>query len=270
MCRPFLFVWLLRACACAPVDFHRRVPIETLEVRPFAKPRHVLDAYGNILAVPDDWSLLPPGDAALSRRIKQDGPTWTMIEVKGRKRFSRGIWAPAARIEALRAELLVERQNPAYERKLASGRKRRAAEQEVYAEDFRGAVLACLDFHPIHADKAEALSKLIADHAVPVGSGTVARTERIPIDQRAAAAIVAWMRHQTTGYDRMHIPLVKGKRREVRRMLAQCSIQLLKLYRQGRAIDETTCPLALALKKLGAAISVTTPKTATAVQGSLF
>jgi hypothetical protein len=246
------------------------VPTETREVRPFSKPRHVLSPDGNILAVPANWGLLPPGDAALSRRIKQDGPTWTMIEVKGRKRFSKGIWAPAERIETLRAELLVERQDPSYQRKLDSGRKRRAAEQEVYAEDFRGAVIACLDFHPIHADKAEAMSRLIADHAVPVGSGTVARTERIPIDQRAAAAVIAWMRHQTTGYDRMHIPLVKGKRREVRRMLAQRSIQLLKLYRQGHAIDEANCPLMQALKKLCPTVPATAKPPVTAVQGTLF
>ena len=246
------------------------MPIETLEVRPFSKPHHVLSADGCILAIPAGWSLLPPGDAALSRRIKQDCSTWTMIEVKGRKRFSRGIWAPAARIEALKAELLVERQDPSYQRKLDSGRKRRAAEQVVYAEDFRGAVLACLDFHPIHAEKAEVMSRLIADHAVPVGSGTVARTERIPIDQRAAAAIIAWMRHQTTGYDRMHIPMVKGKRREVRRMLAQHSIQLLKSYRQGRPIDEANCPLMQALKKLCSPKSVATQSPSSPVQGSLF
>ena len=246
------------------------MPNQTREVRPFSKPRHVLAAEGYILPVPAGWILLSPGDAALSRRIKQDGPTWTMIEVKGRKRFSKGIWAPAGRIEAIRAELLVERQDPSYQRKLASGRKRRAAEQEVYAEDFRGAVRVCLDFHPIHAEKAELLSRAIADHAVPVGSGTVARTERIPIDQRAAAAVIAWMRHQTTGYDRMHIPFVKGKRHEVRRMLAQRSIQLLKLYRQGRTIDESNCPLAQALKKLCPPKSASTVPTPTPVQGSLF
>lgn len=246
------------------------MPTETREVRPFSKPRHVLSAEGCILPVPAHWILLPPGDAALSRRIKQDGPTWTMVELKGRKRFSKGIWAPAGRIDALRAELIAERQDPSYQRKLDSGRKRRAAEQVIYAGDFRGAVLACLDFHPTHAAKAETMSRLIADHAVPVGSGTVARTERIPIDERAAAAVIAWMRHQTTGYDRMHIPLVKGKRREVRRMLAQRSIQLLRLYRQGRAIDEANCPLAQALKKLFPPASIATPPPATPVQGTLF
>jgi hypothetical protein len=114
------------------------------------------------------------------------------------------------------------------------------------------------------------MARLIADHAVPVGSGTVARTERIPIDQRAEAATIAWMRHQTTGYDHMRIPFVKGKRREVRRMLAQHSIQLLKLYRQGRAIDEAICPLAQVLKKLSPPVVAAAPKATAPVQGSLF
>ncbi len=223
------------------------MPTQTREVRPFSKPGHVLSADGRVLAVPADWALLPPGDAALSRRIKQDGPTWTVIEVKGRKRFSHGIWAPAARIAALQAERASECQDPAYQRKLAAGRNRRAAEQVVYAEDFRAAVLTFLDFHPAHRAEAELMARLISDHAVPVGSGTVARTERIPIEERAEAATIAWMRHQTTGYDNMVIPLVKGRRREVRRMLAQRSHQLLARYRQSPAIDVATCPLARAL-----------------------
>ncbi len=207
----------------------------------------MLSADGRVLTVPADWGLLPPGDAALSRRIKQDGPSWTVIELKGRKRFSRGIWAPAARIAALAADLLLERQNPAYQRKLDAGRRRRAGEQEVYAENFRAAVLAYLNFHPGQQAAADLMARLIADHAVPVGSGTVARTERIPIGQRAEAATIAWMRHQTTGYDSLRIPLVKGQRREVRRMLAQRSVLLLSRYRQGQPVDPVTCPLHRAL-----------------------
>ena len=60
------------------------------------------------------------------------------------------------------------------------------------------------------------------------------------------AAVIAWMRHQTTGYDSMPIPRVKGKRREVRWMLAQRSKELLARYRSGEArADE--CPLVRAL-----------------------
>lgn len=224
------------------------MPPETREVRPFSKPGHVLTLDARVLAVPEGWALLSPGDAALSRRIKEDGPTWTVIEMKGRKRFSRGIWAPADRIAALEAERAHEQQDPAYQRKLDAGRKRRASEQVSYAEDFRSAVLVFLGFHPNQRAEAELMARLITDHAVPVGSGTVARTERIPIEERAEAATIAWMRHQTTGYDNMVIPLVKGRRREVRRMLAQRSHQLLARYRRGECIDAATCPLARALK----------------------
>src|SRR5688500_18188884 len=213
------------------------------EARPGPIARHGVNERGARGPVPDDWSLLPPGDAALSRRIKQDGPTLTVIELKGRKRFSRGIWAPAARIEALRSELQQERQDPSYQRKLDAGRRRRAAAQEDYAADFRDAVLRFLAFHPRHEVLARTVANLIAEHATPVGSGTVARTERIPLEARAEAATIAWLRHQTTGYDDMNIPRAKGRRREVRRMLAHRSVQLLAKYRSGQPIDRRQCPL---------------------------
>src|SRR5208337_3336921 len=88
--------------------------------------------------------------------------------------------------------------------------------------------------------------KAVTDHATPVGRGTVARTKRIPVEQRAEAAVIAWMRHQTTGYDGMVIPRVKGKRREVRRMLARRSHELLEGYRRGAPVPEG-CPLTKAL-----------------------
>lgn len=223
-------------------------PIESLEVRAFAKPRHVLDATGKIRAVPADWELLPPGDAALSRRIKADGPTWTVIEKKGNKRFSRGIWAPALRIDALRTQRALERADPSYQKKLDAGRQRRAKAEVAYTGDFRAAILGYLAFHPRYQLAAAAMADRITAHATPVGSGTVARTQRIPIEQRAEAATVAWMRHQTTGYDHMKIARIKGQRREVRRQLAQRSKELLNHYRTGAPIDATTCPLQAALR----------------------
>jgi hypothetical protein len=213
------------------------------EVRPAPLARHVLNERGALEPVPEDWNLLPPGDAALSRRIKLDGPTLTVIELKGRKRFSRGIWAPRERIEALRAELQREREDPAYQKQLDAGRRRRAVAEEDYAVDFRDAVFRFLDFQPQHTHLARTVANLVADHATPVGSGTVARTQRIPIEARAEAATIAWLRHQTTGYDGMAIPREKGRRREVRRMLAQRSVQLLARYRSGQSIDRAQCPL---------------------------
>ena len=60
--------------------------------------------------------------------------------------------------------------------------------------------------------------------------------------------MIAWLRHQTTGYDEMAIPRIKGKRREIRRMLAQRSRDLLSSYRQGASIS-ASCPLMIALSK---------------------
>jgi hypothetical protein len=125
--------------------------------------------------------------------------------------------------------------------------RRREKTQQNYVEDFTTAVVAFLAFHDRYADLAQRLAKAVAAHATPVGSGTVARTTRIPIERRAEAAVIAWMRHQTTSYDGMTIPRAKGKRREVRRLLAQRSKELLARYRQGETIGNA-CPLKTALE----------------------
>jgi Uncharacterized conserved protein (DUF2293) len=192
------------------------------------------------------WALLPPGDAALTRRVKSAGDHWVVQEKKGRKLFSRGVWAPAETIDRIRAELKAERSTESFAKRKETAAKRRDTAQAVCTEDFTRAVVTFLAFHPAHAELAQRLARVVADHATPVGSGTVARTKRIPIDQRAEAAVIAWMRHQTTGYDSMKIPRVKGKRREVRRMLAQRSKELMARYRREDA-GGGECPLAKAL-----------------------
>ena len=200
---------------------------------PGPTPNTVRAADGRLLTVPEGWILLPPGDAALTRRVKEASDHWVVAEKKGRKVFSRGVWASAATIERIRAELEAERGTEGYTKKKEADARRREKAQAVYVEDFFGAVLTFLGFHPVHADLAARLARAVTDHATPVGSATVARTKRIPVEQRAEAAVIAWMRHQTTGYEGMVIPRVKGKRREVRRMLAQRSKELLARYRRG-------------------------------------
>ena len=76
---------------------------------PGPTPNTVRAADGRVLTAPDGWILLPPGDAALTRRVKAAGDHWVVQEKKGRKVFSRGVWAPAATIERIRAELEAER-----------------------------------------------------------------------------------------------------------------------------------------------------------------
>lgn len=219
------------------------MPTETRIVAPGPNERTVRTVEGVVLAVPTGWQLLPPGDAGLTRRVKAAGPTWTVQQKKGRKLFSLGVWAPADRIAAITAELEAERATESYAKRRVSDAVRRERKQTVYVEDFRGAVLNFLAFAPEHAELAQQLADAVTVHATPVGSGTVARTQRIPIERRAEAAVIAWLRHQTTTYDDMQIPRIKGKRREVRVQLAQQSRKLLKKYREGVVIDPATCPL---------------------------
>jgi hypothetical protein len=167
-------------------------------------------------------------------------------EKKGRRTFSKGIWAPATTIDRIREALEVERSTESFAKRKQAGARRREKAQAEYVEDFFGAIICFLDFHSEHFDLAQQMAKAITDHATPVGSGTVARTKRIPVEQRAEAAAIAWMRHQTTAYDSMTVPRVKGMRRELRRRLARHSKELLSQYRRGEsaALD---CPLKRAL-----------------------
>jgi len=203
-------------------------------------------ADGTVLTVPAGWVLLPPGDAALTRRVKLAGEHWVVQEKQGRRLFSRGVWAPAATIDRIRVELAAERSTAGFAKRQESDARRREQAQAEYVEDFTAAVLSFLAFHPRHAELARQLARRVTDHATPVGSGTVARTKRIPIERRAEAAVIAWLRHQTTGYEGMTIPRVKGQRREVRRKLAQRSNELLHRYRQGVPVTDD-CPLQQAL-----------------------
>lgn len=213
---------------------------------PGPTPDTVRAADGRILTPPPGWVLVPPGDAALTRRLKAAGEFWLVQEKRGRKVFSRGLWTDPALVERLRAELEGERGTATFARRKESDARRRATAQAAYVEDFQAAVRDFLAFPPVHAALAEELAARVTAHATPVGSGTVARTQRIPVEERAEAAVIAWMRHQTTGYDDMVIPRVKGKRREVRRMLARRSQLLLERYRRGEA-PAADCPLRVAL-----------------------
>ena len=223
------------------------MPTKQRIVSPGTQSRAVRTAEGETLRVPEGWELLPPGDAALTRRVKAAGPSWTVQEKRGRKTFSKGVWAPQETIASIRGELAGERSTEAYAKRRAREVNRREIKQEDYVNAFNDAVIEFLAFHESHATLALRMALAVTRHATPVGSGTVARTQRIPIEQRAESAVIAWMRHQTTAYDDMHIPRVKGKRREIRRMLADRSRALLQDYRQGRQLAPEKCPLHCAL-----------------------
>src|SRR5438132_3885095 len=102
---------------------------------PGSTPNTVRSADGRILTAPEGWVLLPPGDAALTRRVKAAGDHWVVAEKKGRKVFSRGIWISAATIERIRADLEAERSNECFAKKKEADARRREKAQAEYVED---------------------------------------------------------------------------------------------------------------------------------------
>jgi hypothetical protein len=221
---------------------------ESLVVSPGDRPGTCRDQSGKVLPIPNGWALLPPGDAGLTRRVKAAGPTWNVQEKKGRRVFSRGVWADARIIEEKKKELEQERSTEAYAKRKAADKTRRDKKQANYVDEFEAAVFTFLNFAPRYEEIASQLAARVTAHATPVGSGTVARTETIPVERRAESAVIAWMRHQTTAYDSMKIARIRGERRNVRRQLAERSIELLENYRLGKPVSLETCPLQIALR----------------------
>lgn len=214
---------------------------ETMRLREFKHD-------GEYVTVPDNWAFVPSGDPGLTRRLKAAGECWIVVYRRKNRIESKGLWTDAARIEKIKAELEAERSSPEYLKKLEAARRARIARQDAYVVEFRQAVVNFLNFAPCYEEIAWDIADAVTDQSVPVGSGTVARTERIPVEKRAEAAVIAWMRHQTTAYDHMHIARIRGERRNVRRELAAQSRKILEKYRNGENVDPETCPLAKALK----------------------
>jgi len=209
----------------------------------------LLNKYGEKVIPPSHWSFLPAGDAAITRKVSGRGVYWRVQYQKGRRLISKGIWAPKEVIEEARVAVTAMRSSDSYQKKRVSDLKRRAKKQAEYEEDFQEQVEKYLHFHPKYRSLEKQMALAITQHAIPVGSGTVARTAMIPIEERAAKAVIAWMRHQTTAYDHLKIARIKGERRQVRRQLAQQSLLLLEKYRKGHPI-ERLCPLFKALEQL--------------------
>ena len=206
-------------------------------------------ANGETLKPPSDWTFLPAGDAGITRKVTSKGTYWKVEVKKGRRTISLGIWAPATTISQAQRDVRQIRLTDEYKKKQTYAAGRREKKQTEYEVDFCLAIECFLDFHSNYKELEKRLAKAVTAHAIPVGSGTVARTQLIPIEERAAHAVIAWMRHQTTTYDKLKIARVKGERRAVRRSLAQQSVELLASYREGRAASEN-CPLQKALGKL--------------------
>lgn len=224
---------------------------ETKEIQiwPTMRPRVFRsEGDGKEIIIPEDWVFVPSGDPALTRRLKTSGLCYIEVRKRKNRLESIGLWTQKDRIDGIKAALEEDRSTLQYVKKLEAARKKRAQEQQEYMDNFQDEVFNFLNFHPKYTNIALKLAWAVTKHATPIGSGTVARTQTIPLAQRVESAVIAWMRHQTTNYDSLGPMNVKGMRFEVRRSLAKESREILANYRNGADINLDTCPLANALR----------------------
>jgi hypothetical protein len=153
------------------------------------------------LEIPDGWEYLPTGDAFLTRTVKAAGVYWLSWQPRSRNRPHRrlqGLWAPATAIRAAEERAKQTAAKRAATR--AQSERSRARREQRYRDELHEAILRFLDFSPTHAGLAEQISTETATHAAVVGSGRVGRTQLLSLEQRAALAARAHIRHRYTSY----------------------------------------------------------------------
>ena len=153
------------------------------------------------LVVPAGWEFLASGDAFVTRRVKAAGVYWSAWNPKNRRGGHRrrlGLLAPTAEIDAAR-NAAIETADQRAAARVAGARHRERVEVD-YQVELRDTVVRWLDFAPEHHDLAARIADGAAAQATVVGSGRVGRTKTLSVDERAALAARAYIRHHHTDY----------------------------------------------------------------------
>ncbi|MEI7838127.1 MAG: DUF2293 domain-containing protein [Planctomycetota bacterium] len=153
------------------------------------------------LPTPPGWEFLPCGDAFITRTVKK-GPHWVLCGKYNKKQGYTpvfGVVAPATAIAGARA-LAVETET---KRALACAKAapRRQRKEDEYRRQFEEACLRFLGFAAAHTDLAGTIAAETAAHACETGSGRVGRTTRVALDEKAALAVRAHIRHKCLAYE---------------------------------------------------------------------
>jgi hypothetical protein len=154
--------------------------------------------YGNI-KIPHGWVFLPAGEAFTTRTVKAMGPHW--LEVKAAKGYTRrlGMWAPEKNVDA--AIKLAQETREQRETKRMASREQREKQEAKYRNQFAEAVYIYLDFTPRYRKLARKISQETAERATVVDSERVGRTKKLTLEDKAALAVRAYIRHNHTKYD---------------------------------------------------------------------
>jgi hypothetical protein len=166
--------------------------------------------HGELLP-PKGWEFLPSGQAFVTRTVKVGGVFWLAWAPRSRTRQHRrllGLWAPEATIRS--AEQAAADTATARALRREAGARSRERQEVRYQGELTQAIVAYLAFTPAHQTLAESIAREAAERTAVVGSGRVGRTRLLPLEERAALAARAQIRHAHTDYHHQldELPLV--------------------------------------------------------------
>jgi hypothetical protein len=192
------------------------------------------------VATPEGWAFLPTGQAFVTRTVKAAGVFWLAWQPRSRSRQHRrllGIVAPEATIRS--AEQAAVDTEAARALRREAGARSRERQEARYRQKLTAAIVDYLAFTPEHQRLAERIAMEAAVRASVVGSGRVGRTRMLSLQDRAALAARAQIRHAYTDYEQqLDEHLVAGLDDELYRALkaeAQAAVDgFLQAHRAER------------------------------------
>jgi hypothetical protein len=196
--------------------------------------------HGELLP-PKGWEFLPSGQAFVTRTVKVGGVFWLAWAPRSRTRQHRrllGLWAPEATITS--AEQAAADTATARALRREAGARSRERQEARYQGELTQAIVAYLAFTPAHQTLAESIAREAAERAAVVGSGRVGRTRRLPLEERAALAARAQIRHAHTDYHHQldELPLV-GNDDELYRAIKADAADAVDAFLIAHRPDET-------------------------------
>ena len=156
--------------------------------------------YGD-LTLPKGWSLLPPGDAFVTRQVKSMGPHWIAKKHVRGKEYSITFGVLAPRTNIAKAKRLAAQTKEEREVRRLLSRKERERKNRDYTKKFMEAVIKYINFDPKYSNLAIEIARKAAEHATVVGSGRVGRTNKLTLEEKARLAARAYIRHRYTNYE---------------------------------------------------------------------
>lgn len=155
------------------------------------------------LVLPEGWAFLPTGQAFVTRTVKVAGVFWLAWAPRSRSRPHRrllGLLAPESTITS--AERSAADTETARALRRDAGARSRERQEARYQQELTVAIVEYLAFAPEHQTLAEAIAREAAERAAVVGSGRVGRTRLLSLQDRAALAARAELRHAHTDYEK--------------------------------------------------------------------